>query len=65
MKYFIAIIAILFSYILLSGIIVGLIFKGNVYGGGGLLTSLLILPIAIFLWKAITKKRTGKYEETS
>jgi hypothetical protein len=52
---FLATIAIVFSYILLCGIIVGLIFKGNVYGGGGLLTSLIMIPVAIFLWGTITK----------
>jgi ABC-type transport system involved in cytochrome bd biosynthesis fused ATPase/permease subunit len=57
MRYFLAILAIIISYIILSGIIVGAIFKGNVYGGGGLLTTFIMIPVAIFLWKTITKKR--------
>jgi len=62
MKYVLAILAIIGSYILLSGIIVGLIFKGNVYGGGSLLTSLIMIPVAVFLWKIITGKGSEKNE---
>jgi hypothetical protein len=57
MRYIIAIIAILFAYVLLSGIIVGVIFKGNVIGGGGLVTSFVMIPVAVFLWKAIIRKK--------
>jgi hypothetical protein len=57
MRYFLAILTIIISYIVLSGIIVGIIFKGNVSGGGGLMTSFIMIPVAIFLWKAITRKK--------
>jgi hypothetical protein len=60
MRYFLAILAIIISYVILSGIIVGIIFKGNVYGGGGLLLSFIMIPVAIFLWKAITRKKENK-----
>jgi len=56
MRYVLAILAILFSYIILSSIIVGAIFKGSVQGGGGILTALIMVPVAIFLWKSIAKK---------
>jgi ABC-type transport system involved in cytochrome bd biosynthesis fused ATPase/permease subunit len=57
MRYFLAILAILISYIILSGIIVGAIFKGNVHSGGGLFTAFIMIPVAIFLWKVITRKK--------
>jgi hypothetical protein len=62
MRYFLAVLAIIISYIILSGIIVGIIFKGNVYGGGGLVTTFVMIPVAIFLWKAITRKKENKSE---
>jgi len=61
MKYILAILSIIGLYIILSGIIVGLIFKGNV-ANGGLLTSLIMIPVAIFLWKIITRNRCEKNE---
>jgi hypothetical protein len=62
MRYFLAIIVIIFTYFLLSGVIMGFIFKGNVYGGAGLLTSFIMIPVAIFLWKAITRRRKNQNE---
>jgi len=64
MRYFLAILAIVVSYFLITGIIVGYIFKGNVYGGGGLMASVIMIPVAIFLWKAITRKGVKKDEKT-
>lgn len=61
MKYILAILSIIISYIILSGIIVGLIFNGNA-ARGGILTSLIMIPVAIFLWKIITRKRGEKNE---
>lgn len=60
MRYFLAILAIIVAYIFITGLIVGAIFKGNVYGGGALVTALIMIPVAIFLWKAITRKEEAK-----
>jgi hypothetical protein len=61
MRYFLAILAIIISYIILSGIIAGLIFKGNV-SAAGLMTAFVMIPVARFLWKAITRKKEKEDE---
>jgi len=57
-RYFLAILAIIITHFILSGIIVGPVLNGNLTGNEGLLTALIMIPISIFLWKIIVGPRS-------